>query len=63
MSVTRTLTLWCDVEGCHVWTYGDDLEHRTAADLRHTAKTMGWTRAYLLDGKAEDRCPKHGPRS
>lgn len=55
MSTSREVTVWCDGDGCHAWTYGADAPHRTAATARRGARAEGWVHR---DGR--DLCPACG---
>jgi hypothetical protein len=52
MSARHHVTLFCDEEGCQIWTGGDV---NTAVEARRDAKLIGWR--YARGGW--DFCPKH----
>lgn len=57
MSVSTTLTLWCDFPDCPVWTYGPD-NYRRSSDIRQGVKPFGWRRVKTPSG-LKDYCPRH----
>lgn len=68
MSLTYTLDVFCDADGCLAWIDGVT-EGRVprAADARAQAQRFGWRRIWssvrrdgrVVKGRAYDLCPEH----